>query len=99
MQDTINREEIKDDVFDPFFIQMPKPKGEEDKEPLLFEDAKECVLRYAVSIKMIPSRLKTALDLYNDDLTKPERQIFDFFGNESLSDVVLIHPTSGAIYK
>lgn len=99
MQDTINREEIKDDVFEPWFLQMPKPKGEEDKEPLLFEDAKECVLRYAVSIKMIPSRLKTALDLYNDALTQPERQIYDFFGNESLSDVVLIHPTSGATYK
>ena len=97
MQDTIAREEIKDDVFEPFFIQMPK--AEEDKEPLLFEDAKECVLRYAVSIKMIPSRLKTALDLYNDSLTQQERQIYDFFGNESLSDVVLIHPTSGATYK
>ena len=97
MQETINREEIKDDVFEPWFIQMPK--FEEDKEPIKFEDAKECVLRYAVSIKMIPSRLKTALDLYDDSLTQPERQIYDFFGNEALSDVILIHPTSGATYK
>jgi hypothetical protein len=48
---------------------------------------------------MIPSRLKTALSLYGDGFTQPERQLYDFFNNESLHDVVLLHPTSGAHYK
>ena len=91
------REEIKDDVFLPFWEQMEK--FEEGKDPVIFDNAKECVLRYAVSIKMIPTRLTTALELYNDDLTQPERQVYEFLGNESLSDVTLIHPTTGATYK
>ncbi len=45
------------------------PKAEEDKEPLKFEDAKECVCRYAISIKMIPTRLVTALDTYKVEYT------------------------------
>ena len=52
-------EEIKEEEWLPFFEQMPKE--EEDKEPILLDDAKECVLRFAVSRKMIPTRLKTAL--------------------------------------
>ena len=95
--ETIGRGEITDEVFVPFFEEMPK--AEEGKDPILFEDAKECVLRYAISIKMIPTRLKTALDTYNDDLTQVERQIYDFFKNDSLTDVTLIHPTSGALYR
>ena len=75
------------------------PKDEEDKEPIKLEDARECVLRYAVSIKLIPSRLKTALDLYSIEYTQPERQIYDFFKNDSLTDVTLIHPTTGATYR
>ena len=70
-------EEIKEEEWLPFFEQMPKE--EEDKEPILIEDAKECVLRFAVSRKMIPTRLKTALQNYSDELTCPERQIYDFF--------------------
>ena len=58
----------------PFFEQMPKV--EEGKEPVLIKDAKECVLRFAVSRKMIPTRLKTALEAYSDELTLPEREIY-----------------------
>ena len=43
--------------------------------------------------------LKTALALYGDGFTQPERQLYDFFNNDSLHDVELIHPTSGAHYK
>ena len=80
--------------------------GEEEKKdpvdkagPLTFVKARESVLRYAVSIKRIPTRLKTALDDYSDDFTMPERQIYDFFKNDSLTDVTLVHPTTGAFYK
>ena len=95
--EAINRGEITDDDFLPFYDEMPK--AEEGKDPILFEDAKECVLQYAISIKMIPTRLKTALDTYNDGLTQVERQIYDFFKNDSLTDVTLIHPTTGALYR
>lgn len=75
------------------------PKAEEDKEPISIDDAKECVLRFAVQRKEIPTRLKTALSAYSDELTATERQVYDFFKNDSLSDVTLIHPISGALYK
>ena len=67
--------------------------------PLTFVKAQEAVLRYAVSIKRIPTRLKTALDDYSDEYTMVERQVYDFFKNESLTDVTLVHPTTGALYK
>ena len=69
-------EEIKDEEYTPFFEQMPKALI--DTEPILIADGKECVLRYAVSIKMIPTRLNTALTGYSDELTRSERQIYDF---------------------
>lgn len=97
MTDVIKRGEIKDEDFTPFFDQLPP--AEEEKEPRKFDDAKEVVLRYAVSIKMIPTRLETALKNYTDEFTKPERQLYDFFKNDALSDVTLVHPTSGASYK
>ena len=93
----VNRGEIPPEDFDPIFDGLPK--AEEGAEPVSLDDAKECVLRYAISIGMIPTRLKTALSLYQDELTQPERQIYDFFKNESLTDVTLIHPTTGALYK
>ena len=61
------KEEIKEEEWMPFFEEMPKE--EEDKEPILIKDAKECVLRFAVARKMIPTRLKTALKNYSDELT------------------------------
>lgn len=67
--------------------------------PLTFEKAKEAVLRYAVEIRRIPTRLNTALEDYSDEFTMPERQVYDFFKNESLTDVTLVHPTTGALYK
>ena len=91
------KEEIKEEEWLPFFEQMPK--FEEDKEPILIKDAKECVLRLAVKRKEIPTRLKTALSQYSGELTAPERQIYDFFKGEALTDVTLIHPISGALYK
>ena len=97
MEAAIAREEIKDEDFLPIFEQM-EPE-EEGKEALLFDIAKECVLRYAVSIKMIPTRLETALTVFDDTLTQPERQLYDFFKNEALTDVTLEHPTTGALYK
>lgn len=33
-------------------------------EPISFDDARECVLLYAIAVEMIPTRLQTALDLY-----------------------------------
>ena len=48
---------------------------------------------------MIPTRLVTALKGYKDELTQPERQIYDFFRIDALADVTLIHPTTGAGYK
>ena len=90
-------EEIKDEEWTPFFDKMPK--DEEDKEPIKIEDGKECVLRFAVTKKMIPTRLKTALTGYSDELSAPERQIYDFFKADSLADVTLINPTSGATYR
>ena len=95
--EAIGRGEITDEIFLPFYDQMPK--AEEGKDPILFEDAKECVLRYAIHIKMIPTRLKTALETYSDELTQVERQIYDFFKNDSLTDVTLVHPTTGALYR
>ncbi len=97
LEATIARGEVKEEDFGPVYAQIP-PK-EEGKEVLSFENAKEIVLRYAVAIKMIPTRLKTALVTYNDQFTQPERQMYDFFKNDSLTDVTLIHPTSGALYK
>ena len=113
LEKAIAREEIKDEVFTPFYEEMFKPQkegNEEGKEegkvepvdkagPMTFANAMECSLRYAVFIKMIPSRLKTALDAYKDDFTMPERQLYDFFKSDSLTDVTLIHPTTGAFYK
>ena len=61
------KEEIKEEEWMPFFEEMPKE--EEDKEPILIKDAKECVLRFAVARKQIPTRLKTALKNYSDELT------------------------------
>ena len=81
----IAREEIKDEVLTPFYEEMHELTEEEKKEeakreeekkeaidkagPLTFKKAKECVLRYAVSIRMIPTRLKTALKEYKDKFT------------------------------
>ena len=97
LEAAIARGEVIDDDFSPVYAQIPPE--EEGKEVLKFDDAKEIVLRYAVAIKMIPTRLKTALNLYSDAFTQPERQMYDFFKNDSLTDVTLIHPTSGALYK
>ena len=44
-----------DEEFEPFFAQMPK--AEEELEPIGFDDAKECVLLYAISVQIIPTRL------------------------------------------
>ena len=101
----IAREEIKDEEFTPFYEQMFEPQEEGKVEPvdkagpLTFEKVIECCLRYAVSIKMIPTRLKTALDSYSDEFTMAERQMYDFFKSDALTDVTLIHPTTGAFYK
>ena len=91
------KEEIKEEEWLPFFEEMPKE--EEDKEPILIKDAKECVLRFAVARKQIPTRLRTALKNYNDEFTQPERQIYDFYRGDSLTDVTLINPITGATYK
>ena len=105
LEKAIAREEIKDEDFTPFYEEMFKPQEEGKVEPvdnagpMTFANAMECSLRYAVFIKMIPSRLKTALDAYKDDFTMPERQLYDFFKSDSLTDVTLIHPTTGAFYK
>ena len=63
----VNREgeEIKEEEMTALFEQMPK--HEEDKEPVLIADAKECALRYFVTKGMIPTRLKTALKNYSDE--------------------------------
>lgn len=97
LEAAIGRGEIADDDMTPVFAQFAPLEPE--TEPISHDDAKECVLRFAVSIGMIPTRLRTALEQYTDELTKPERQLYDFFKNDSLSDVTLIHPTSGALYK
>lgn len=82
------------------FIQEEGKVEPVDKAgPVTFETAMECVLRYAVSIKMIPSRLKTALDKYSDDFTMPERQLYDFFKSDSLTDVTLVNPVTRATYR
>ena len=60
-------EEIKDERLNDIFGQMVPP--EEGKEAILIKDAIECVLRYAVEIKMIPTRLTTALKYYSVDYT------------------------------
>ena len=65
MEDTINRGPIPDEVFNPWFDQMPKFK--EDAEPLDVYNAKECVVRFAISIKMVPTRLVTALEKYVEE--------------------------------
>ena len=57
MEDTINRGPIPDEDFNPWFDQMPK--AVEDAEPLDVENAKECVVLYAISIKMVPTREET----------------------------------------
>lgn len=75
------------------------PPHEEGKEPVLFKHAREVVFLYAVSIKLIPTRLFTALESYTDEFTKPEREINDFYMNEALFDVTLINPKTGATYK
>ena len=99
MVEAIGRGEITDEIYNHWFDQMPKPKGKEDAEPITIYNAKECVVRFAISIKMVPTRLKTALENFVDARTQPERQIYDFFKNESLTDVTLIHPTTGALYR
>ena len=114
LEKAIAREEIKDEVFTPFYEGMfvkeegkvePADKAPADKAPvdkagpLSFADALECCLRYAVSIMMIPTRLKTAIDSYTDEFTMPERQLYDFFKSDALTDVTLVHPTTGALYK
>jgi len=65
MEATINRGPIPEEVFDPWFNQMPK--AEEGAEPLDVYNAKECVLRFAISIKMVPTRLVTALENYVEE--------------------------------
>lgn len=56
LEKAIGREEIKDEDFTPFYEQMFIPEAGNveavDKAgPLSFDDAIECCLRYAVSIK------------------------------------------------
>lgn len=97
MEDTIKRGPIPDEEFNPFFDQMPKFK--KDAEPLDVYNAKECVVRFAIAIKMVPTRLVTALEKYVEEQANPERQIYDFFKNDCLADVTLIHPTTGALYR
>ena len=53
------KEEIKDEVFDPYFDAMEK--AEEEKEPITIESAKECVIRRAIDISMVKTRLATAI--------------------------------------
>ena len=57
MEDTINRGPIPDEDFNPWFDQMPK--AVEDAEPLDVYNAKECVVLFAISIKMVPTREET----------------------------------------
>ena len=75
------------------------PKDEEEKEPISFDNAKECIIRRAIEIKMVPTRLKTAIEKYNPELTHTERCVSDFFKNSLLTDVTLVHPTTNAKYK
>lgn len=57
------------------------------------------MLQYAVKIKMIPTRLRTALKTYSDEFTRKERSMLDFLNEANLSDVTLKHPKTGALYK
>ena len=79
-------EEIKEEDLTVFYEAIFEMKDVNDKTvvvdntipvdktvPITFARAKEIVLRYAVSIKMIPSRLKTALEAFKTDYTMPER--------------------------
>ena len=97
LEKAIARGDIKDEDYVPFWEKM-KPL-EEGKEAVSFKNAREVILRYAVSIKMIPTRLTTALELYQDTFTKPEREISNFYLNDALSDVTLLHPKTGATYR
>ena len=74
-------------------------KIEEEKEPISFDNAKECIIRKAVDMKMVKTRLQTAIQMHNPELNLPERGVSDFFKNSLLSDVTLIHPISRAHYK
>ena len=74
-------------------------KIEEEKEPISFDNAKECIIRKAVDMKMVKTRLQTAIQQHNPELNYPERGVSDFFKNPLLSDVTLIHPISRAHYK
>ena len=47
------------------------PKAEEELEPIDFDSVKECVMLYAISIGRIPTRLQTALDIYNEEWEQP----------------------------
>ena len=72
------------------------PKHEEGKDDITFELAKEHLIRRAIDIKMVPTRLTRDLDNWHDDFKDPERELSDLFGNEKLSDVTITHPLTGA---
>ena len=75
LEKTIAREEIKDEDFTPHYEKMFEPQEEgkvapvDRAGPLTFDQAIECCLRWAVFIKMIPTRLSTALNSYSDEFT------------------------------
>ena len=56
----IDRGEMTEEDYAPIFDAIPK--AEEGADPVAIEEAKEHVIRYAISIGMVPTRLATALE-------------------------------------
>ena len=53
-------EELKEEDYAPIFDAIPK--AAEGADPVLIEEGKEHVIRYAIKIGMVPTRLDTALE-------------------------------------
>jgi hypothetical protein len=89
------------DVWNPLWELLPKLKNEATGTLDVIEPAvaKKRVLDRGIEIGMVYSRMRTALEINWPVCAKPEADLLDFFVNDHLSDVSIIHPSTEAVYR
>lgn len=92
------------EVWDPLWEKLPKLSKEKfekigDAVVMAPKDAYEHANLRAIEIGMCYSRLRSALEHEWPAVERVESDLNDFFKNDYLSDVSLVHPHTNAVYK
>ena len=89
------------EVWDGLWEKLPKLKNDLTAELDVIEPqvAYKKAIDRGIEIGMVYPRLRTAMEKDIAPTEEPEHDLLDFFCNDHLSDVSLIHPYTEAVYR